>query len=766
MAENLPISPLGDPDGSSFTPELNNKLDAISEQFDKVLYKDGTEDMTGDLNANGQHIYNLPAPVYDHEPIRLADLPSLLKGEKGDPGSAGEGYSTRPSLATAGNTATNLDDAYLTETKRKGKFTFDSSNRSADVTADPQQGLFVAKASAPTGSSGIWVRDFTVPTVEMFGATKSLDGTLPADSAAAINSAIDTVVSRGGKQLHIPPGLYTANGHINLKSGIHLIGRGSEIRGSNTTLWVSTPMSDITLEGITIRETSGLDNIPGFTFREQINGLTMLECEFERVITAGGYAGVIYSADDVKIDGLICKGTNGIWAMGRRWNVTNWKMIAKNGTGGDDCWAIKGCNPVLDAGSIGTSTSDMTFSNGYAEGYAGVICVGSEIGEFNSYVNPVGTRSAKRITADNIIGKNNSRFLFIKPGINVGNICMNGLVQDVRMDNCISEGQVDVFAEIACARGSVVDDVRLGKNNKFRGRAVTTQDLQGGIAIHTLKMGEVGEQPGVIKNIKVNVDMTDAYNGDPTSGAAPDKPFHYGVFMEQGVAGWGTISDVHLEEVRVNGVKRTPIYIGAGITGTTIGDAVIKNYNNTSAAPSSDAGTIYTGSPVRLKGDLIAVPSTNASATVRGVMPDGQADKTMIVANKVEQVKVPTWVATPAGVVVATPLFVADRDLWISKIELLTSTAPGQNDTNYWEMYLRNGGTGNFLVGINNKVTGGANILADTLYSLGGSNAFSGANSILPKGAYLRLEMRNYGTTGSSLVNPLFRIHYVPYGAA
>ncbi len=48
----------------------------------------------------------------------------------------------------------------LNEARREGTFTFDGSDLSAQVTADPQQGVFVAPASDASGASGAWVRKF------------------------------------------------------------------------------------------------------------------------------------------------------------------------------------------------------------------------------------------------------------------------------------------------------------------------------------------------------------------------------------------------------------------------------------------------------------------------------------------------------------------------------------------------------------------------------------------------------------------------------
>lgn len=117
-----------------------------------------------------------------------------FKGDKGDPGSPGEGYASRTALATAGSTATDLDDAYLTEPGREGKFVFSDADLSDEVTADPGQGIYVAPASDTTGASGAWVRQFTGPIVpEWFGAV----GDEATNDTTALSRARAQAASRG-----------------------------------------------------------------------------------------------------------------------------------------------------------------------------------------------------------------------------------------------------------------------------------------------------------------------------------------------------------------------------------------------------------------------------------------------------------------------------------------------------------------------------------------------------------------------------------------
>lgn len=77
MGDKVTINPTGDPDGSSFTTSLNANLGVLADEFDKVVYRDGSQEMTGDLDMNSNRILNLPAPQNNSEPLRLADVEAL-----------------------------------------------------------------------------------------------------------------------------------------------------------------------------------------------------------------------------------------------------------------------------------------------------------------------------------------------------------------------------------------------------------------------------------------------------------------------------------------------------------------------------------------------------------------------------------------------------------------------------------------------------------------------------------------------------------------
>ena len=77
------IPPIGNPENSSFVTELNDAIQTLASEFNSVVYRAGTANLTGDLDSNNKRIYNLPEPVGNTEPLRLADV-DLFQGAPGE----------------------------------------------------------------------------------------------------------------------------------------------------------------------------------------------------------------------------------------------------------------------------------------------------------------------------------------------------------------------------------------------------------------------------------------------------------------------------------------------------------------------------------------------------------------------------------------------------------------------------------------------------------------------------------------------------------
>lgn len=157
---------------------------------------------------------------------------------------------TRTALAQA---KTSLASLTLTETGREGLFVWDGSNLSARVTADPNQGVYVAPSSAPSGASGSWVRKFSgYHNVRWFGAVGddvTNDGPAFLAALAYLKAIRITssgfIYNEGTSTLFIPLGkYYLAANTLDITVGIRILGEALGDAGGEATQirWaVNTP---------------------------------------------------------------------------------------------------------------------------------------------------------------------------------------------------------------------------------------------------------------------------------------------------------------------------------------------------------------------------------------------------------------------------------------------------------------------------------------------------------------------------------------------
>jgi len=100
---------------------------------------------------------------------------------------------------------TSQTAVWLKDAGREGLFVWSSANLSAQVTADPVQGLYVASSADPTGAAGAWVRRFSGPaSPSWFGVVG--DGVTSDNGAvqamfAAINAGLITSIAIGKLQI-------------------------------------------------------------------------------------------------------------------------------------------------------------------------------------------------------------------------------------------------------------------------------------------------------------------------------------------------------------------------------------------------------------------------------------------------------------------------------------------------------------------------------------------------------------------------------------
>ncbi|HEX5257588.1 MAG TPA: hypothetical protein VFW35_02270 [Sphingomicrobium sp.] len=140
------------------------------------------------------------------------------------------------SRAALANLGSSQASAYLEETGREGTFVWSSANNSANVTADPQQGIYVAPASDPTGASGAWVRKFSgALDIRWFGGAG--DAFAPGtgtSNTAALNGALAVGALLPGCEILFP---ITA-GHYRFSTAPNEITVGIELTGQG---WHENP---------------------------------------------------------------------------------------------------------------------------------------------------------------------------------------------------------------------------------------------------------------------------------------------------------------------------------------------------------------------------------------------------------------------------------------------------------------------------------------------------------------------------------------------
>ncbi|KPF50019.1 hypothetical protein IP65_20035 [Novosphingobium sp. AAP1] len=131
----------------------------------------------------------------------------------------------RATLAARTNQTTM---AYLLEPGRQGAFYWSGSDLSSAINADPAQAFYVPPATAPTGSTGAWVRasvNLGVASLTWFGNPG--DGSVSdAQAEAAMTAAFAWLNAVGGRTLEVPSGVFTYT------SDKRIVASGATLRGT------------------------------------------------------------------------------------------------------------------------------------------------------------------------------------------------------------------------------------------------------------------------------------------------------------------------------------------------------------------------------------------------------------------------------------------------------------------------------------------------------------------------------------------------------
>ncbi|MDQ3023222.1 MAG: hypothetical protein M3R04_02375 [bacterium] len=292
----------------------------------------------------------------------------------------GADVATRTALAVLPSPAAG-DAVYLTESGREGVFVFSSANLSTQVTADTQQGVYVAPTSASTGASGAWVRKFAgmVVAAEWFGAVG--DGTT--NDKTAIQAAIDYVVSQAGGTVLFKAKVYKHNtGLLWSGAAVTLQGAGCGVQPTGGT----TLLSPTGLSGAVIPQ----NGVGGLGMGSQIRDLRIKGAGVTPVSDAdaalGVGAGLLIQANSTIVHNAVCEGFEGngayIYTTGAAGINANNCMIdglkcysnlkngfAAQGADSNSCAIIKlDCTNNTGAGVYENSTLGNTYYNPHFAG--------------------------------------------------------------------------------------------------------------------------------------------------------------------------------------------------------------------------------------------------------------------------------------------------------------------------------------------------------------------------------------------------------------
>jgi hypothetical protein len=314
----------------------------------------------------------------------------------------------------------------------------------------------------------------------------------------------------------------------------------------------------------------------------------------------------------------------------------------------------------------------------------------------------------------------------------------------------VAGGDAVGFVELSGITGNFVNGENLTVSGVQHAVANGTQNISGGV------------RPRIYDN-KVKLTLRDLYNGDPNGAGKPGYPITYAALFDgsnnTARAGIGK----HDISIDVDGTKNSAIVIGGGVVGPiNVLDFVGKNLCNTPDNNAYNSPIRHEGAgALNIYGRFETSLSANASATARPVVSDAASPKTVNITAQSDEVILPTIAA--GGTIDNQLVFRAKRDCWISRIYLVTNNTIAQSDVDYVTITARNRSTGNPIATSTTKATGGIAVTQFVPIQIGGTDFYTGANSILPKGGTITLNVAPTGA-GKAVTSAMCVIEYVEYG--
>ena len=295
---------------------INENSEKIEEEFEAVVYRNGSKALLGDLDVNGHRFLNVGAPVSNTDVARVSDVIDLYPGPGpqgpqgplgpvGPTGPAGPQGSTGPTgaqglsivllgdVATTGDlpTGASVNDAYVVQADGNLYVWNGSSWTNAGQIEGPEGPQGSTGPTGPTGPQGPAGEDsnLIVPplasnpnkllsnngsTLLWVDATDNLDnfpvnakeegaiGNGVANDTAALQAALNKAVTQG-RRLYIPSGTYLVTG---LTVAANNAGRVWIYGDSRTVLKASTSSVTILDIGPDQNRTNGIGVIESIEF--------------------------------------------------------------------------------------------------------------------------------------------------------------------------------------------------------------------------------------------------------------------------------------------------------------------------------------------------------------------------------------------------------------------------------------------------------------------------------------------------------------------
>lgn len=312
----------GAPSDADTLKKLNDKkadkATTLSEYGITDAYTEGEADallaekanLTGGNTFQGLIIFQTNAPKTNVPPTVSTDLTNKTYVDNvfGRGARAAVATSEISALSTAA--LSDGDTVLLVANGRSGSFTWQVGDQSANISADPQKGCWIAPSSDATGASGAWVRLDYLNGAELNAKWFGALGDDASDDTATMQAAID-FAQYSNRKLRVPAGIYRV-ADLTPRDGMHIIGDGISWKDDGGTTfralaastdifkYVSTTtfIYNICLQDLALRGAGGVAGCRGFSsYSNQVYVVNarFLNVEFFLDLKFGTFGNFIFS---------------------------------------------------------------------------------------------------------------------------------------------------------------------------------------------------------------------------------------------------------------------------------------------------------------------------------------------------------------------------------------------------------------------------------------------------------------------------------------